>query len=148
MKKIILITFIFMLTYKFASSQFYPDNLNSLNPISIDAIETNGTNIDYQYVGSDNEQEETTDTTAIKNRIVSVVKISSKYYVEVELEEQNTQIEIKVFNMLGKLVVDVYNGSANNGDKFDFDANLLNGIYICVLIGPNIRDAEKFIVSR
>ena len=51
--------------------------------------------------------------------------------------------------MLGNLVKEVYSGTAIEDVEYPFDAsNLPNGFYLCILQGPNFRDAEKFTISR
>lgn len=107
-----------------------------------------GTNIDLRTNSSGTQENEVKDTTVQKSEIESVWEANNRFFVKVSLTENNTPIELKMFNMLGKLVVDIYKGEADDGDIFDFEADLQNGIYICVLTGPKIRDAEKFILSR
>ncbi len=107
-----------------------------------------GTDIDLKTNSSGTQENEVKDTTVTKSEIHSVWEANNRFFVKVSLTENNTPIELKMFNMLGKLVVDIYKGEADDGDVFDYEADLQNGIYICVLTGPKIRDAEKFILSR
>lgn len=90
------------------------------------------------------------DSTKIRNEIKKVYSRDQlTFFVEIQLKEYNTPIKLLIFNMLGNLVKEVYNGTAIKGVEYPFDAsNLPNGLYLCILEGPNFRDAEKFTISR
>ena len=84
------------------------------------------------------------------NKIDKVYNNGEIYTVEIELSDYSSSIRLLVFNMLGNMVKTVHNGQplpANSVYQFDA-SNLPNGIYLCILEGPNFRDAEKFIISR
>ena len=109
----------------------------------------NGINIDVKKTElKGNEPKSGIDSLESQNEIEKVWSDGINYYVSIRLEEDNTQIQLKLFNMLGKEISDIYEGSADDGDVFEFSSDLKNGIYICVLNGPNMRDAEKLIISR
>jgi hypothetical protein len=107
-----------------------------------------GTNIATKTNSTGTHDNEISDSTRKESKIESVWEANGRFFVKVSLLENETPIELKMFNMLGKLVTQIYKGEANDGDVFDFEADLQNGIYICVMTGPKIRDAEKFILSR
>ncbi|MFP4528841.1 MAG: T9SS type A sorting domain-containing protein [Candidatus Kapaibacterium sp.] len=90
------------------------------------------------------------DTTTAGNHISQVRHQNDIYYVKVELASYDVTIELSVYNLLGKKVKDIHRGAAMpEGAEYRFDSyNLPNGVYICILNGPNFRDTEKFIVSR
>ena len=90
------------------------------------------------------------DTSSIKNEISRVYTSDNlKFYVRIKLKEYIIPIKIQLYNMLGNLVEEVYSGTAIKDVEYDFDAsNLPNGFYLCILQGPNFRDAEKFTISR
>lgn len=90
------------------------------------------------------------DTSSIKNEISKVYTSDNlKFYVRIKLKEYIVPIKINIYNMLGNLVEEVYSGTAIEGVDYPFIAsNLPNGFYLCILQGPNFRDAEKFTISR
>lgn len=90
------------------------------------------------------------DSSRIRNEIRKVYSRDQlKFIVQIQLTEYNIPIKIHIFNMLGNLVKEVYKGTAIKDVEYDFDAsNLPNGLYLCILEGPNFRDAEKFTISR
>lgn len=90
------------------------------------------------------------DTSKNKNEILKVYTSDNlKFYVRIKLKEYLIPIKIQIYNMLGNLVEEVYSGAAIKDVEYTFDAsNLPNGFYLCILQGPNFRDAEKFTISR
>lgn len=131
------------------SAALYENNFGDNLGINIENdIISSGTDIDTELTGTDSQREEIGDTVKVSNKIESVREANGKFFVKVQLKEDNTPIELNMFNMLGKMVVRIYKGKAKNGQVFEFDAELQNGIYICLMNGPNIRDAEKIIISR
>lgn len=89
-----------------------------------------------------------TDTT-VTNKILRVWYTSTDLNIKIQVIDKNKNITIKVYNMLGKEILKVYEGTHIN-DEFTYSSqnNLPNGIYICVLQGDNFRNAEKIIISR
>ncbi|MER3328951.1 MAG: hypothetical protein RIF34_05175, partial [Candidatus Kapaibacterium sp.] len=91
------------------------------------------------------------DTSSIKSEITRVyTRDNLKFYIEIKLKEDLIPIKLQIYNMLGNLVKDVHDGTVvGKTVEFNFDAtNLPNGFYLCILQGPNFRDAEKFTISR
>lgn len=95
------------------------------------------------------------DTSKSLNKITRVWSNGEdRFVVRVELASgYNGEIQLSVFNILGKEVIDIYKGqvSSNPTNTYEYEfmsSNLPNGIYLCILNGRNFRDAEKFIVSR
>ncbi|MFA7325611.1 MAG: hypothetical protein WC121_03040 [Candidatus Kapaibacterium sp.] len=91
------------------------------------------------------------DTSRAKSEITRVyTRDNLKFYIEIKLKEDLIPIKLQIYNMLGNLVKDVHDGTVVGKQvEFDFDAsNLPNGFYLCILQGPNFRDAEKFTISR
>ncbi len=91
------------------------------------------------------------DTT--KNRIKELREREDNegYMLFLEIEDCNSQIKIVVYNMLGKKVLDVYDGYPNNEPDYYYDiptGELPDGIYLCVVQGKGFQLPEKFIVSR
>ena len=90
------------------------------------------------------------DTSNIKNEILRVSTSDNlNFNVKIRLKEYIIPIKINIYNMLGNLVEAVYSGTAIKDVEYPFVAsNLPNGFYLCILQGPNFRDAEKFTISR
>lgn len=135
---------------------FANENTNAVNNTTIQNTShllsnaSDGTNIDSKYSNSlvQNVEQEADSTT--KNEIVSVFSSNQiDFRVKIKLVEYNISIKLLIFNMLGNLVEEVWVGVATEGPDYPFDAsNLPNGLYLCILEGPNFRDAEKFTISR
>lgn len=92
------------------------------------------------------------DSSKSKNEITKLYSRDQlSFSIEIQLEKNNYNktIKLQIFNMLGNLVKGVYEGTAIERVEYTFDAtNLPNGLYLCILEGPNFRDAEKFTISR
>lgn len=83
------------------------------------------------------------------NRILQVWTTANELNVKVQVSDKKKQINITVYNMLGKEVIKVYEGyHYRDEDAYTSNINLPNGIYICVLRGNGFKNAEKFIVSK
>lgn len=108
-------------------------------------ITQKGTNLDSNYSVSQS------DTSNANNRIDRIWSPNNfDYHIKIKLENYDQQINLSVYNMLGKKVEEVHDGVAMSED-FEYivkSASIPNGIYICILQGNNFKDAEKFIVSR
>ena len=94
-----------------------------------------------------------TDSTKPKNRIESLRDGGDIFYLYLVLSDRESPIKITVYNMLGKKVLDVYNGYPKpNGIPYEISISgppsLPNGVYLCVVIGKNFRLREKFVVAR
>lgn len=89
------------------------------------------------------------DTT--QTRIVGIREGGDVFRLILDLGEEQHNISINAFNLLGKKVLEVYQGPERAGKAKEYllnVASLPNGIYICVVQGDNFRLAEKFIISR
>jgi len=87
------------------------------------------------------------------NKITSILerRDGEGYYLLLELEDYEQRIQIAAYNLLGKKVLDIYNGIPINDPDYRYDImtnNLPNGVYICFVFGKNFRLQEKFVVSR
>ncbi len=85
------------------------------------------------------------------NNIVSIWNNDDAYNVKVALKDKDSEIDIGIYNMLGKEVLKVVQKGIQTSDEAIYEFNvskLPNGVYLCVLIGRNFRDVEKFIISR
>jgi hypothetical protein len=90
------------------------------------------------------------DTSKGGSRIVSLRAANDVVVVRIDLVREEPQLEIGVYNMLGKKVQDVYRGSAaRGGHEYTSPVNdLPEGVYICIMQGADFRRAEKFYLSR
>jgi hypothetical protein len=93
------------------------------------------------------------DTSKKENRILSLRDGGDKFFLYLELLDKDQTIDITVYNMLGKEVIDVYHGVPKpNGVPYEINvsgpSSLPNGPYLCVVIGKNFRLKEKFLILR
>jgi hypothetical protein len=91
------------------------------------------------------------DTTRSRDSRLSIVTDVTSERGLVQLQMSDTQpVEVAAYNILGKKVMDIYNGEARNGsNNIPFDLQTLSrGMYICVVRGKNFKLAEKFLVIR
>ncbi len=100
-----------------------------------------------------NEAKVKTDSTKPKNRIESLRDGGDIFYLYLVLSDRESPIKIIVYNMLGKKVLDVYNGYPKpESNPYEISIagppTLPNGVYLCVVIGKNFRLREKFVVAR
>jgi len=141
------------ISYSYSKPLIGKDNYNlktQINLKSKDEFKTlHGKDFDSMYKSKSVRIEQ--DTSSIKNEITKVYSRDNlKFFIEIKLIEDLIPIKIQIYNMLGNLVKDVHNGTVvGKVSEFNFDAsNLPNGFYLCILQGPNFRDAEKFTISR
>lgn len=90
------------------------------------------------------------DTTRSESKIVSVRATGDVLTAKVDLASEQPQIDVAIFNMLGKRMSDVFRGPASKGEHeyVSSISDLPEGVYICILQGNNFRRAEKFYLSR
>ncbi len=90
--------------------------------------------------------------TSKNNRIIGIREHSGGVYqLELDLADNQQNLTVGIYNLLGKRVIDVHQGSEFAGRSKMFDINVQgvpNGIYMCIVQGDNFRLAEKFYVSR
>lgn len=83
------------------------------------------------------------------NQIVQVWYSKNELNVKIKVLEKNKPIRLAVYNILGKEVLNVYEGPHNKEDDPYIRASELPlGIYICILEVNGIRNAKKFYVSK
>ena len=84
------------------------------------------------------------------SKIVSLRASGDIVTVRIELQREEPQLEIGVYNMLGKKVQDIHKGAAARGShEYTAPVNdLPEGVYICIVQGADFRRAEKFYLSR
>jgi hypothetical protein len=91
-----------------------------------------------------------TDTSGRENRIMFSRASSDVFTTRIELLTDEPLIEVGIYNMLGKRVMDVYKGASARGqhEYSQSVSELPDGVYICILQGDNFRKAEKFYFRR
>jgi len=90
------------------------------------------------------------DSSRKESRIIFARATADVFSTRVELAADENQIEVGIYNMLGKKVQDVYRGAASRG-QHDYSqpvSDLPEGVYICIMQGSDFRRAEKFYLSR
>lgn len=90
------------------------------------------------------------DTSRMTSRFLGVRASGDVVVVRVELQRDEPQLEIGLYNMLGKKVQDVQKGATSRGTH-EYTApvsDLPEGVYICIMQGADFRRAEKFYLSR
>jgi len=90
------------------------------------------------------------DTSRKDNKFIFARAASDVFTTRVELAEDQGSVDIGIYNMLGKKVMDVYKGYASRG-QHDYTQpipDLPEGVYICIMQGSDFRKAEKFFFSR
>lgn len=98
------------------------------------------------YLNSVNE-----DTTKKENKITSVRESSDKIFLYIDLIDYDQKIQISVFNLLGKKVLDVFEGMPYKDPDYAYEiskSNLPNGVYLFIVLGKNFKLREKFVISR
>ncbi len=92
------------------------------------------------------------DSTERKDRIISLNQLGDVHILKIELSDYNSEINIVVYNLIGKKVMDVYKGipkSTSPDYPYEIQSwRLPNGIYLCTVQGKNFRKTEKFVVAR
>ena len=90
------------------------------------------------------------DSTRRENRFLFARAAQDVFTARIELIEEQSVIDIGIYNMLGKKVMDVYRGYSSRGqhDYTQAVPDLPEGVYICIMQGSDFRKAEKFYFSR
>ncbi len=128
----------------------YSNSLKLDNSFSNSYFNLNGIIIDYNKTDKMFSEKMIVANDSLSNKIESVWNRGNQYYVKIKLADYEQEIRLSVYNMLGKEVLLIHNGRPlpKSSDYYFDSSTLPNGIYICILEGRNIRDAEKFVVSR
>ncbi|ROL56438.1 hypothetical protein D9V84_08395 [Bacteroidetes/Chlorobi group bacterium Naka2016] len=98
------------------------------------------------------EQKIENDTTTKGNRIISIreTEKGDKIAIYLQVENMDQRIKIFVYNLLGKKVLDIYEGKPKDPSQpYEFSTNELpKGIFLLVVIGDNFRLREKLIITK
>lgn len=92
----------------------------------------------------------TASDTVRTNRIVNTFGEGDRYTITLDLTENQDNMRISLYNLLGKKVLDIYSGDAASG-RFTHTFNVSSvpkGMYLCVVRGDNFQLAEKFVITR
>lgn len=112
-----------------------------------------GTKIDYfnaSSISSHNLDVAVESDSLATNSITNLYLNNDVLFIDVRLEKTNSKIKLSVYNMLAKEVLTIYD-DIQSGKENRYQANvssLPNGAFICILVGNNFRDAQKFLISR
>jgi len=90
------------------------------------------------------------DTSRKESRIIFARATADVFTVRIDLVADEANLELGMYNMLGKKMADVYRGPATRGEhEYTMPiSELPEGVYICILQASNTRRAEKFYLSR
>jgi len=93
------------------------------------------------------------DTTFSKgNKIISIreTEKGDKMAIYLQVENMDQQIKLIVYNLLGKKVLEIYEGKPKEPSQpYEFSINELpKGIFLLVVIGENFRLREKLIITK
>ncbi|MCX7880128.1 MAG: T9SS type A sorting domain-containing protein [Ignavibacteria bacterium] len=90
--------------------------------------------------------------TSRANRIISVRESErdDKILIFLQIENKEQKIRIMVYNLLGKKVLDVYEGKPKDSSQpYEFSAlGLPKGIFLLVVLGDNFRLREKLVITK
>jgi hypothetical protein len=92
-----------------------------------------------------------TDSNEAKNIIKVWENSSNDVVMSLKLKEPNQRIKISVWNMLGKNVIDDFDGEYKNLESEHIirnSNNLPKGVYLIIVQGEKVRLDSKFIISR
>lgn len=86
------------------------------------------------------------------NKILSIRESErgDKFYIYIQVENPEQEIKIMVYNLLGKKVLDVYEGKPKDQSQpYELNVSELpKGIFLLVVIGENFRLREKIVITR
>ncbi|MBU3678236.1 MAG: T9SS type A sorting domain-containing protein [Candidatus Kapabacteria bacterium] len=90
------------------------------------------------------------DSSVAAPRIISTRVAAEVFTAKIEMATDEPLVDIAIFNMLGKRVMEVYKGASARGihEHAQSVSDLPEGVYMCVMQGNNFRKAEKFFFSR
>ncbi|MCX6139386.1 MAG: hypothetical protein NTX15_00880 [Candidatus Kapabacteria bacterium] len=90
------------------------------------------------------------DTSRKDNRFLFARAAQDVFTARIEIAQDEQILDMGIYNMLGKKVMDVYKGYSSRGqhDYTQAIADLPEGVYICIMQGSDFRKAEKFYFSR
>lgn len=92
------------------------------------------------------------DTSSKGNRIISIreTEKGDKIAIYLQIENMDQRIKIIVYNLLGKKVLDIYDGKPKDSSQpYEFSTgDLPKGIFLLVVIGDNFRLREKLIITK
>ncbi len=92
------------------------------------------------------------DTTNKSNKILSIRESErgDKIYIYIQVENPDQEIKLMVYNLLGKKVLDIYEGKPKDTSQ-PYELNiseLPKGIFLLVVIGENFRLREKIVITH
>ena len=86
------------------------------------------------------------------NRIISIREVDKgdKMAIFLQVENKEQRIKIWIYNLLGKKVLEVYDGKPKDPTQpYEFSTNELpKGIFLLVVYGDNFRLREKLVITK
>lgn len=121
-----------------------------LNTPSMNAMDAVVTTLGQKAVTPKAKVQTTTDSLRTDSRILSVHATSDVVTAKVDIGVEQQQLDVAIYNMLGKRMSEIYRGAASRGEHeyVSSISDLPEGVYICIMQGSNFRRAEKFYLSR
>lgn len=93
-----------------------------------------------------------TTSTSKANKILSIRESErgDKFYIYIQVENPDQEIKIMVYNLLGKKVLDLYEGKPKDQNQpYELNVSELpKGIFLLVVVGENFRLREKIVITR
>ncbi len=121
---------------------------HNFNLLTLEFQQTDGTKFaENSNSGMANSQAEA--DTSSKNSIDKLYYNGQSHVLELELEENVSRIEIKIYNLIGKDVKTAYEGKPKpKGSEYHLETSELpRGVYICTVLGKDFLLTRKFIVK-
>ncbi|MCX7908345.1 MAG: T9SS type A sorting domain-containing protein [Ignavibacteria bacterium] len=147
--------FNFPLPYHSDSCLYFPETIFTTGtiPIGIKIAQPEIKKIPRRNNGKYNDIRTDYDTTSSKgNKILSIreTEKGDKMAVYLQIENMDKNINIVIYNLLGKKVLDVYDGKPKDPSQpYEFSTNELpKGIFLLVVFGENFRLREKLVIAK
>ncbi len=137
-----------------AISQSHYFSLNSIMSLSANSLSINGTLLDINKSAKNKMPSTKTglsDSTESPNTIKVWENATGDILITLKLKDRDQRIKITVWNMLGKIVIEDYEGGFKDLDNEHIikESNFLNrGAYLIRVQGEKCRLDAKFIKSR
>lgn len=141
--------------YLWDSCLYFPESIFTIGnfPIGIKFAQNEAKKNTRKSNGKYYENKIENDTSQSKgNRIISIRETDKgdRMAVYLQIENPDKNINIVIYNLLGKKVLDVYEGKPKDPSQpYEFSTNELpKGIFLLVVIGDNFRLREKLIIAK
>ncbi|MGC8747641.1 MAG: hypothetical protein ACP5RR_02005 [Candidatus Kapaibacteriota bacterium] len=147
-------TNIYPFYYPFDSCIYFPENLFTIGSFhtGIKFAQSNLIKNQKKNNGKYYESRVENDTATKGNKIISIRETDKgdKIAIYIQTENMEQRIKLMVYNLLGKKVLDIYDGKPKDPSQpYEFSTEELpKGIFLLVVIGDNFRLREKLIITK